>query len=219
MVPGPLNRDTAPPHWRHSVVVCFVVLLIVLLIGGAIQVYLWTHRPMFHNDFLWDEKTWFFSRWVLDYPPVLDTSENSLLADYDLNLLVLFDIRGSTLNFIFRPRDTENGAVFHTDRWSHRDFVGKEVDFVVPHRENVLFVFHADGSREEFPLVAGEAKRIFTTLREEQKADLRYLRKSLLVALPQMYSSNHSQETVARLRAVLDREKGSRDGVSSRSRQ
>jgi hypothetical protein len=201
-----LDHDTGPLRWRRKVVTCLVFLLAVLLIGAAIQFHLWTHRPMFHNDFGRNETTIFY-RWVLEYPPVYDTSENRLLADYQLNLLVLFDTEGSTFNSICEsePRETKDGAVFHTDRWSHKDFVGKEVDFVVPRRENMLFVFRADGSREEFPLAVGEAKRIFTALREEQTANLRYLHRSLLVVLPQMYSINHSQEEVVRLRAVLAR--------------
>ena len=83
MVTALPDRKAATLRWRHKTIVFFVVLLAIFLVGAALQVYLWTHRPMFHNDFQRDERTLFFSQWTLE-DPVCDASGNDMTADIPL---------------------------------------------------------------------------------------------------------------------------------------
>lgn len=199
----PADRDPVVGN-RRRLSRCLVVLLVVVAVVAAVQVYLWRHRPMFHNSFCHDEKLLGLHRWVLEFPPICDRSECSLLADHDRNILAFFDVRGTTLHAISFPRETTEGAVFHTDRWLHKDFEGEDLDFVVPCRANALFAFHANGSRDEFPLAPGEAKRIFRTLRKEQWDLAGLLHRSLPTALAELYARDHSPAELASLKKWLD---------------
>ena len=156
---------------------------------------------MFHNRFERNERFPgpFFRQWVNDLP-ICDISGNEIIADHRLNLVVVFLAGGRGFHGnLYYTFDVKNGAVFPVEDERHQRY-----EAFIPRKHDVLMVFHPDCSHDEFPLGPGEAERILIALRNEP--DAWCLRRSLIVALPQVYSSNASQETVGRLRAVLTEE-------------
>ncbi len=158
--------------------------MLVLLSAAGIQLALRMARPMLSNSFVRNDRMPFYYWWTS--PPVVDASENAAIADYRLNLLVVFLTGSSGIepgDFWFH-RETAEGAVFHADR-------GGEIEFIVPRREDVAMVFRADGSREEVPLAPGEAKIIHDRLANETE--------DFAIALPRVYAEEHrkpDQESV-----------------------
>jgi hypothetical protein len=136
---------------------------------------------MFFNSFVRNDRMPFYY-WIAT-PPRSDPSGNALIVDYRLNLLVMFltgESRTDPADFWFH-RETREGAVFHTDR------SGKEVHFVVPRKQDVVIVFRADGSCEELPLAAGQARMIYDLLADGPN--------DFAVAFPRIYVEQHPNET------------------------
>ena len=140
----------------------FQALLLAILLVVALSIYqlaLWKQRPMFRNTFARHPKIGIVYAWIPEYPHT-DKVGNMAIADYKLNLLVIF-LAGDTplkrARFLY-PRVVDHGVRFPAIQDED------ELDFFVPSTMNTLIVFRGDGSRRQFPLVSGEAERIHKLL-------------------------------------------------------
>ena len=123
-------------------------IVVLAVIGGAIaiQIGLWKWRPMFHNLYAQGDRLPFY-RWIVK-PPRTDQRGNAVIADYRLNLLVVFltaDAGIDPTRFWF-PGTRKEGVVFPSK------YGEDDIDFFVPRASDKLMILQADGSREEIPL-------------------------------------------------------------------
>lgn len=206
------------PRRKSARVACLLVALFTL--WAVVQLRLWLHRPMFHND-LAINTDWrvpgsaLFRHWVAELP-VYDEQNNEIIADHRLNILVVLLASGQgnpahlNLTYTF---EKENGAVFFVE-----DSLYNRTKIFVPRKQNVLMVFRADGSRDDFPLAPGEAERTITLLREEQWSTSNLVLRNLITSLTEIYSRSHSQEAAARLMALLKKKEEKSKGVGEESK-
>lgn len=141
----------------------------LLLVGVyyLIQLALLTNRPMFCNEPVRSDHM-LFAMWTPP-PPRQDSSGNVIIADYELNLLVVFQVAGSELKptRFWWPTVTSDGVTFPDTQSSGRDnSAPDDLLFAVPKCSDRLFIFAADGSCKQFPLAAGGAEKIHTLLKE-----------------------------------------------------
>jgi len=146
---------------RHPL---YTILVLLLAVYGIWWLVLVLNRPMFSNELTSRRRTLVVQRWL---PTSLNADEygNAAITDHRLNILAVFfvhynsdDPNGLDLARFVIPHRVADGVIFPDDQG--RD----DIDFHVPKRENTLFVFEADGSRRDYPLAPGEAKRIHDLL-------------------------------------------------------
>lgn len=150
--------------------------LTILALGGmaVYQCGLWIQRPMFSNSFGRHPKGGFLCHWIPEYPHS-DRFGNVVVADYRLNLLVVFFVGDSDIipaRFLY-PRIAEKGVTFPALQDEDR------IDFFVPRTPNSLIAFQADGSRQRYPLLPGEAERVYSLL-DDYSGDFRSFLKTYL---------------------------------------
>ena len=120
-------------------------------------------RPLFANEYGYHPEgrpPW--PRWWVSPPHAAESGWTSI-ADIRLNLLVVFmndDLEAA----LGMPIATDTGVVFTGSRG------GQLIEFHVPSAEDRLLLFRHDGTRAEYRLSEGEAKRLYTQL-ELENAD------------------------------------------------
>jgi hypothetical protein len=157
---------------------------------------------MFYNQFRRHDATPFY-RWWPELP-CEDAQRNAAIADYRLNQLVLFLTGTGHIDpyerFMY-PRLAADGVTFPSQ-------LGEDgMDFFVRHTTNILTVFQADGSSQEFPLAAGEAKRIH----KEMKHWPPNLPPDLADILATAYAQRHPPMWVSRLREATGKHESLQD--------
>ena len=155
-----------------------VVLACPIVVYVTFQIVMFLYRPMFHNVFGRNDRM-LFSMWV-EGPSFFDQSDNVAIADYRLNVLVVFLTGDSDIDFagFINPCSVEDGVVFPDTRYVD------DLDVAVARQEDALIVFHSDGSRSDFPLAPGEAKSVHSALGSDPE-DFRPI-------LSQLYARKHS---------------------------
>ena len=167
------------------------LLFIFVGLPGLVQLGLWLWHPMFYNQFVMHDGLPFLHWWPES--PYSDSRGNLAKADFHRNLLVVFLTANSGVQcsqFSF-PRSVQGGVAFPSQLQE-----ADKAEFVVPKSTNRLFVFGADGTRSEFPLAAGEAKRIYKLMEPPQPPDL-------VPILERAYAEGHSPAASANLREAI----------------
>ena len=139
------------------------LLVIAVFFFGVLtrQYILWTDRGMFENDFRRPERG-ILLRWVPS-TQITDTHGNGAIADYHLNLLVLFKgekVNGPRLG-LGLPVPTPGGVNISSLQGNHTS------SFFIPETRDALLIYRPDGTRERLPLGPVEARRIFGYLNYE----------------------------------------------------
>ena len=124
------------------------------------------------------------------YPeaPFVDKKGNAAIADYRLNLLVVFFLTdtGISTDKFWGPKEVADGVVFP------RVVSRGDVIYHVPRRENTLMIFEPDGPRRDHPMAPGEAERIHRLLmRTIDEGDMHRDFKPVLSVL---YEEKHAED-------------------------
>ena len=143
-----------------------------------------SHRPMFHNALVTRGMPLY--SW---YPegPFVDKKGNAAIADYRLNLLVVFFLTDTGISPVkfWRPKEVADGVVFP------RVVSRGDVIYHVPRRENTLMIFKPDGTRRDHPMMPGEAEQIHRLLM--RTIDQGDMHEDFKPVLSMLYKEKHTE--------------------------
>jgi len=169
-----------------------IVLFIIIGAPALVQLALWLWQPMFYNELVMHDGLPFLHWWPES--PYCDSQGNLAKADFHRNLLVVFLTANSEVDssqFSF-PRSVPDGAAFFS-QWRKDD----KIQFFVPKTKNRLFLFGADGTRRDFPLSSGEAKRIGALMATDPPPP------DFVRLLERTYAEQHSPDCTGDVREAL----------------